>query len=108
MNRWNKIQTCDKIEDMRSKVDHNKIYSATDIQRLGLFPWAKGNRGIVKILESGILETEISGENQQKRYSVKGSEIIKYINQYGHVLIHTARKQYDRSKTKRSSKTKAR
>ena len=86
------METYDMIKDMSSKVDPKQEYSATDIVRLGLLPWAKSPQTLSKILASGVLKTTIIGEDTQKRYVVKGEDLIEYIKNFGPVLLHTARK----------------
>lgn len=99
------MTTSDTMKSMRSKVDPKQEYTATDIVRLGLLPWARSPKKVGRILESGILKTKISGENTQKRYSVKGSDLTEYIKNYGHVLMHTAKttkQRYGKRKSKGS------
>lgn len=102
--------TSDKIESMRSKVDQKQEYTATDIVRLGLLPWARSPKKVGRILDSGILKTRISGENTQKRYIVKGSDLTEYIKNYGPALMHTAKttkQRYGKRKSKRSRESEA-
>lgn len=88
------------MDRMRSKVDPEKEYNATEIQKLGLLPW-KDSRVIARILESGLLKTRVSGENTQKRYLVKGSEIIKFNATHGAAVIAIKPKQrYGKRKSK--------
>lgn len=94
-------QTNDSILEMTKKVDPKKIYTATEISKQRLIPWAKDSRIIAKILRSGVIETKISGQGQARRYRVKGSEIIKYLKKHGEALIHTARKKYEKSGNKK-------
>lgn len=93
-------QTSDTIEVMIKKVDPKKVYTATEIKDLGLIPWARDTRVIARILNSGIIEAEISGKNKQKRYLVKGKSIIKYIKKHGPALKHTIRKKKKNVKTR--------
>ena len=101
-----KTQTESILEGMRSKVDPEKEYSATEIQQLGLLPW-KDSRVIARILASGLLKAKVSGKNTQKRYIVKGSEIIKFNATHGAAVMAVKPKQrYGKRKSKRRSKTR--
>lgn len=72
-------------------------YGPADITRMGLFPWARDHRTVVKLIEQdsngeGILEARTSGQGKQKRYEIEGKNIIKYLKKYAAVLMSTARK----------------
>lgn len=71
-------------------------FTAQEIRELKLFPWATSDRGIVKVIdrdalfgEGGILRAQISGEGRQRRYWIRGANIIKYIERYGPALTGT-------------------
>jgi hypothetical protein len=91
-------------------IEPTRTYSLQDIKILELFPWAKDNRTIRKILEekkyfgASTLKPKIVGSSNRRRYSVKGSNIINYIKIYGPWLITTVRKtkQYDNRKNRKS------
>jgi len=88
---------------MITKVDPKQTYTATDISREGLIPWARDPRTIARILASGVIKTEMTGESTQKRYTVKGSELQEYIKKYGPVLQHTVRKPKQQYVSKKNS-----
>lgn len=72
-------------------------YTIEEIQEGEFIPWARDPRTIRKIIMldskgEGILDAAITGKGTQRRYLVKGSNIIKYLRKYGPVLMHTARK----------------
>ena len=96
------MHTSDTMEEM-TQVEPKRTYTATDIAREGLIPWARDAKTIAKILASGVIETEVTGESTQKRYSVKGSKLKKYLKQYGPALMHTARKPKSYGKESRSN-----
>jgi len=98
-----------------TKVNPNKKYTATEIKRLGLLPWAKDSRTIAKILDSGVLKAKIqkpdASKVTQKRYQVLGKDIIIYIKTYGPALMLTVKtKKYGerKQKGKKSRKGNAR
>lgn len=91
------MQTSGIVKRMRNTVeflkkDPEREYTATEIRRLGLLPWARDSRTIARILQSGGLKARVTGKDTQKRYLVKGAVIISHINQCGPVLMHTVRR----------------
>lgn len=72
-------------------------YTIEEIAGMQLIPWARDPRTIRRIIlidSKGAkdLAAEITGKATQRRYLVKGSNIIKYLRKYGPVLMHTTRK----------------
>lgn len=72
-------------------------YTIEEISELQLIPWARNARTLRSIILQDskgekILDATITGRDTQRRYLVKGSQIIKYLRKYGPVLMHTARK----------------
>ena len=95
--RLQKVQTEGTIETMQEAIDYLKRrkarkFTAQDIRELRLFPWATSDRSIVKIIEQdahfgeNILRTQIYGEGRQRRYYIRGSHLIRFIEKYGPVL----------------------
>ena len=86
--------------------DPEKIYTLADFETLGLLPWAKNQRTVKKILEVdkkrlNVFKVKIVGEGNQRRYYVKGKNIINYLTTYGPALISTVRKsKNDGARTK--------
>ena len=89
-------------------IEPKREYNATEIRKLGLIPWARTDRTIAKVLESGAIEARITGEITQKRYLVEGAEIIKYVKTYGPVLLPTVRqhKKYGRKRKDERNRSK--
>lgn len=86
------------MEHMQEKIDYLKKFaevefSSQEIRTQGLFPWARNDRTIVKLIErdttsgENILRARIEGEGRQRRYFIKGRQIIKYIEKYGPALM---------------------
>lgn len=72
-------------------------YTIEEIRELRLIPWARDVRTIRKIIlldskGEKLLAAKITGKDSQRRYLVRGAQIIKYLKKYGPVLMHTARK----------------
>lgn len=70
-------------------------YTIEEIAGMQLIPWARDPRTIRRIIlidSKGDLDATVSGKGTQRRYLVKGSNIIKYLRKYGPVLMHTTRK----------------
>lgn len=96
-----RLQTLD-IMDHKGKVDflelnRTKEFGLRDLSRFKIFPWARNYRTIRRIVDTdlageNILHARVEGEGQGRRYYIRGSEIIKYINKYGPALMARARK----------------
>lgn len=72
-------------------------YGPADITRMGLFPWARHQRTVVKLIVQdrageNLLQANVTGEGRQRRFEIEGKNIIKYLNKYAAVLMSTARK----------------
>lgn len=83
--------------DLTQAIKPKQIYTVTDIVTENILPWARNYRTIVKLIEQdlageNILEAEVAGEGRQRRYSISGRNIIKYVKKYGPVLIGSVRK----------------
>ena len=107
------------MKDMKEQVDFlkensNHEFSQRDFMKYGFFPWAKDSRtwgSFVRadMLGENLLKTRIEGEGHQIKYFIKGSNIIKFLNKYGSLLMSTVRtpRNAKNKKGDSSSKTKS-
>lgn len=85
-----RIHTMQAAVDMLHKT-RNTEYTVEGIRAMGLFPWARNARTIVKIIKLDMegdneLRARVEGEKNGKRYFIKGKDILSYIERYGAVL----------------------
>lgn len=100
MQTQGKIKALERIIEILTR-SPKREYSIEEIRELRLIPWARDQRIIRKIIlldQKGeqILNATITGKATQRRYLVRGSNIIKYLKKYGPALMHTARKPKQR------------
>lgn len=74
-------------------INKNKEYNLKEIRDQGLIPWALHYQTLRRIIlkdfsGDNILKAELKGEGRLIRYSIRGSRIIKYINNYAEALKH--------------------
>lgn len=102
-NTLHSIQPSDTLEIVRRLVDTlanenpEKIYSRMDIEEMRLMPWAKNGRTICKFIDAdivgkNILDAAVTGEGGRRRYQIKAKNLIKFLEQYGQLLLEFARK----------------
>lgn len=77
--------------------DPLRWYSLTEIEDLGLIPWAKSDRTIRKVIDNDLrgeklLGSRVVGTGKQRRYTIQAAGIIKYLEAYGPALMATVRK----------------
>jgi hypothetical protein len=70
-------------------IKKDKEYNLKEIRDGKLIPWALHYQTIRKIIEGSSLLANVKGVERQRRYTIKGSEIIRYKKQY---LIALAKK----------------
>lgn len=92
----NIIPTVKNVVDLLHKTK-NTEYTVQGIREANIFPWARNERTIARIIRQDMKEgnelcARIEGEGNGRRYFVKGKNIIKYIERYGPVLMRTIRK----------------
>lgn len=85
----------DKVEFLKS--NPTKAYTLTDIEVLGLIPWAHNGRTIRKAIETdlggaNLLQATVTGLGSQRRYTVTKKGLLKYLQIYGPALMATVRK----------------
>lgn len=86
-----------------------KIYTLQDIEREKLIPGARNFRTIKKLVEAdlagpNILRAVPRDGGNKTHYAVRGRNIIKFLNTYGHVLVTGAQaKRYGRKASGKSA-----
>lgn len=95
------MTTTDTMKGMRKIIailekEPGRILSATDMVRERVIPWAKHTRTLLGIIKADmhgpkVLNAKVSGKGYQARYKIEASNIIKYLKEYGPVMIHMVR-----------------
>lgn len=73
-------------------INPNKEYTLKEIRNLRLVPWALHYQTLKKIIVDdfmgeNMLQAIRKGEGVRTRYQIRGSRLIKYINQYAQALM---------------------
>lgn len=79
------------------KKEPGRKLSVSDIKREGHMPWARSHRTIVGIIRAdmtgpNLLKAKEEGEGKQRRYTIAGKNLIKYLEAYGPLLMSMIRK----------------
>lgn len=72
-------------------------YTLMEIARDGIIPWARDHRTIIKLIENDangaqLLAANVTGAGRQRRYTIEGKNLKKYLTRTAPLLLHTARK----------------
>lgn len=96
------MQAQDTMKDMKNIVEllrkkPRATYTLTDVERLGLIPWARNGRTIRKAIDAdfeggNLLGAIVTGAASQRRYLLPARGLIKYLQTYGPALMATVRK----------------
>ena len=95
--------TMESVRELTRSLKPKHQYTLMEIARGELIPWARDHRTIIKLIEQDangaqLLAAKVEGDGRQRRYTIEGKNLKKYLTKTAPLLLHTARKpkQYDK------------